>query len=161
VTPSEARSSLKRAKITIDFPLPKVLGPASSAVVPAGAKMKNSSRHEAGKKAALTMAAMSEGTLQNLIASGLIKVPLALERDYKGVKLSATIQPDGQVVFGGDSYNSLSTAGGMARKTVIGAPSDRPYPQTNGWTFWQFRDRSTGQLRDLDSLREEFLAGKK
>jgi hypothetical protein len=35
--------------------------------------------------------------------------------------------------------NALA-AGGMARKSMIGAPEGRPYPQTNGWTFWQFRD---------------------
>jgi hypothetical protein len=49
----------------------------------------------------------------------------------------------------------------MARKSVIGTPEGRPYPQTNGWTFWQFRDPKSGNLRDMDSLRQEFLASKK
>jgi hypothetical protein len=107
------------------------------------------------------MVAMSEATLQNLIAAGLIKTPLDLERDYKGVKLSAVIQPGGTVSFDGESYGSLSTAAGMAMKTVIGASPDRPCPATNGWTFWQFRDSKTGHLRDLASVREEFLTSRK
>jgi len=161
VTSAEARSSLKRAKITIDFPLPKV-PERVPAVPPPGPKPKPSaSRHEAGKRARATMVAMSEATLPNIIAAGLIKTPLQLERNYKGVKLTASIEPDGTVSFGGESFDSLSTAGGMARKTVIGAPPDRPYPQTNGWTFWQFQDPRTGELRDMDSLRVEFLASKK
>jgi hypothetical protein len=101
---------------------------------------------------------MAQATLLNLMSAGLINLPLELERSYKGAKLTATIQPDGTVAFGGDSYDSLSTAGGMARKSVIGAPKGRPYPQTNGWTFWQFRDPKTGSRRDMDSLRRELLA---
>jgi len=49
----------------------------------------------------------------------------------------------------------------MARKTVIGAPPDRPDPQTNGWTFWQFRDPKTGEPRIMNSLRQAFLTSKK
>ena len=117
-------------------------------------------RKKAGKKDAGTVAALPEATLSNLIAAGLINVPLEVERIYKGVKLQATIQPDGRIAFGGQSYDSLSTAGGMARKTVIGCPEGRPYPQTNGWTFWQFRDPTTGDLRELDSLRQQLLSSK-
>jgi hypothetical protein len=64
------------------------------------------------------------------------------------------------VSFGGESYDSLSTAAGMARKTVIAGPPDRPYPQTNGWTFWRFRDKTAG-LREMDNLRQEFVLSKK
>ena len=166
VTASEARAALKRAKITIDFPVPKAADlpaaptpPITSHGVPKTGAV--GSRQEAGKKAWETMAAMSEGTLQNLIAAGLIKPPLEIERSYKGVKLTATIQGDGSVSFDGQSYDSLSTAGGMARKSVVGAPEGRPYRQTNGWTFWQYRDPTTGKPRDMDSVRQEFLATKK
>lgn len=107
------------------------------------------------------MTAITEATLANLTAAGFVKAPLELERTYKGVKLTAMIEQDGTVTFGGASYDSLSTAGGMARKSVIGAPVGRPYPQTNGWIFWQFRDAKTGNLRDMDSLRQEFLAQKR
>jgi hypothetical protein len=71
------------------------------------------------------------------------------------------IERDGTITFGGASYDSLSTAGGMARKSVIGAPKGRPYPQTNGWAFWQFRDPKTGELQDMDGVRQQLLAMKK
>jgi hypothetical protein len=164
VTPSEARLSLKRAKISIDFPVPKVLErpPAVSATQLAAPKVKPTApRQAAGGKTREILAAMAEATVPSLISSGLVKVPLELERHYKGAKLSATIQPDGTIIFCGVSYDSLSTAGGMARKSVIGAPDGRPYPQTNGWTFWQFRDPKTGELRDMDSARQQLLASKK
>ena len=57
----------------------------------------------------------------------------------------------------GESYDSLSTAGGMARKSVIGSPPGRQYPQTNGWTFWKFCDPETGKLIEIDALRQKYL----
>jgi hypothetical protein len=56
---------------------------------------------------------------------------------------------------------TLSAAGGLGRKSVLATPQSEPAPATNGWTFWRFRDPKTGNLRDLDSLRQEFLAAKK
>jgi RAMA domain-containing protein len=158
VTASEARLSLKRAKISIDFPIPKVLEqppapPATQSVPP---RRKPAARvPDPGGRQTTTAAGT---TVANLIAAGLISVPFELERTYKGTKLTATVQPDGTVTFGDKSYDSLSTAGGMARKSVIGTKDNRPYPQTNGWTFWQFRDPRTGDRRDMDSLRQKLLA---
>jgi len=156
---ADIRSSLKRAKIKIDFPAPSVaidrekLAPMQDA----GRKKKvGTSRHEAGKKAAATARAMADATLESLIAFGLIKAPFELERAYKGAHLKAVVEQNGKVMFAGESYDSLSTAGGMARKQVIGAPPDRPYPQTNGWTFWQYRD-DKGDLHELQVLRKSYL----
>jgi hypothetical protein len=155
VTPSEARASLKRAKIMIDFPVPNITEqpPAhppppeeQKPEVPVAIK-------SAGKREAGTLAAMSEATLQDLIDAGLIKSPLELEREYKGARLVATILPDGRVSFGGQSYGSLSTAAGMARKSIVGAPKGKPFPATNGWAFWQFRDPTTGELLQVDTIR--------
>jgi hypothetical protein len=85
VIPSEARASLKRAKITIDFPLPKVLEQPAALVAPVPRKSEASTtRHEAGNKAWATMTAMAEATLPNLIAAGFVKAPLELERTYRG-----------------------------------------------------------------------------
>lgn len=163
VTPSEARASLKRAKITIDFPVPKVPEqPVTTSLSPNAAPSSDVATflQQSGDVEAATRTTTAEITLPTLIAAGLITVPLEVFRIYKGVKLVATVQPDGRVAFGGQSYDSLSTAGGMARKSVIGAPEGRPYPQTNGWTFWQFRDAKSGQLLDMDSLRQQFLASR-
>lgn len=170
VTPSEARAALKRAKITIDFPVPTAASqpapppPVTSPPITLPLAPKTASpysRRDAGLKARETMAAMAEGTLRNLITTGLISVPLEIERIYRGVRLTATIQEDGGVSFGGQLYRSLSTAANMARKSVLGVPEGKPDPSTNGWTFWQFMDPSTGNLRDMSSVRREFLAKKK
>jgi predicted type IV restriction endonuclease len=164
VTPSEARASLKRAIITIDFPLPKVLEQpvAPPPIPPIPPKPTPSiARREAGKKARETMTAMAEATLPNLIAAGFVKAPLELERTYKGVRVTASIQSSGTVCFGGEDCVTLSAAGGVARKSVLATPPSEPPPATNGWIFWQFRDPKTGNLRDMDSLRQEFLASKK
>jgi hypothetical protein len=107
------------------------------------------------------MTAMAEATLPNLIAAGFVKAPLELERTYKGVRVTASIQSSGTVCFGGEDCVTLSAAGGVARKSVLATPPSEPPPATNGWIFWQFRDPKTGNLRDMDSLRQEFLASKK
>jgi hypothetical protein len=163
VTPSEARASLKRAIITIDFPLPKVLEQPAAPAVPSVTPKPEAStaRREAGKKARETMTAMAEATIPNLIAAGFVKAPLELERTYKGVRLTASIQPGGTVLCGGETCETLSAAGGIARKSVLGTSPQEPPPATNGWTFWQFRDPKTGNLRDMDSLRQEFLASRR
>jgi hypothetical protein len=109
-----------------------------------------------GRKAAETAKAIGDATLESLIAFGLIKPPLELERDYKGSHLTAVIEASGKVVFAGEAYDSLSTAGGMARKQVVGAPPDRPYPQTNGWTFWHFRNEQ-GQSQEIEALRKGYI----
>jgi hypothetical protein len=106
-------------------------------------------------------AAGSEGTpwrtvtLADVASEGLLQPPVAISRQYKGVMLSATIEPDIRVTFGGQSFDSLSTAAGMARRSVIGAPPGRKYPQTNGWTFWNYVDED-GRPHPLDELRQRY-----
>ena len=143
---AEVRDSLRRAQVQVHFPA--ITTRASTEGQPAPApepdvKPANSPRTYAVE-------------LHDLIDAGLVQPALALEKTFKGVKLEATIEADGRVRFGEESYDSLSTAAGMARKTVIGAPPGRAYPQTNGWTFWQYRDASTGDLRPIDELRSRY-----
>jgi len=137
---AEVRASLKRAKIRIDFPVPVPPGPKGLGPGPGPGP---------------------EVTLEKLITAGLIRPPLEIERDYKGKHLAAVIRQDGKVEFSGETYDSLSTAAGIARKTVTGSPPGTPYPSTNGWTFWQYRDAATGELQPLDLLRKQYLAAKK
>lgn len=160
LSPTDIRASLKRAKIRIDFPMPGIArGPAGiePGATDTSKEKPRSSQPEATDRAGEPMAAAGEATLQQLIAGGLIQPPLEVERDYKGVHLVAIVHRNGKVEFAGESYDSLSTAAGMARKSVIGSPPDRPYPQTNGWTFWQYRDQETGKLRPIDDLRKRYL----
>jgi hypothetical protein len=44
--------------------------------------------------------------------------------------------------------------------SVIGASAGRPYPQTNGWTFWMYSD-NCGALVEIDRPRQNYLAQKK
>lgn len=156
LTPGEVRASLGRLRTTFDFPVARV-SPAAVAAAPA----KESSDAGASPIVVAGAARVSEGTpwrgvtLGQLIDAGLVRVPLDLEHRYKGTPLSARIEGPDRISFAGKVYDSVSTAGGMARKSVVGSPAGRAYPQTNGWTFWEYRT-SDGELRQLDELRRQF-----
>ena len=98
-------------------------------------------------------------TLAQLVDTGRVTPPLEIFHRYKGVDLRATIDAPDRVLYAGDVYDSLSTAAGMARKSVVGDKPGRPYPQTNGWTFWEYR-AADGSRRQLDALRSELFANK-
>ncbi|MEP6871013.1 MAG: hypothetical protein ABI939_04090, partial [Anaerolineaceae bacterium] len=93
----------------------------------------------------------SEVTLGDIISAGLLRPPVDLYRRYKGHDLGARIESDGRVSFDSQIYGSLSVAGMMARRSIIGA--DRR-AQTNGWTFWRYREAGGG-LREIDHLRRQ------
>jgi len=151
VTRSEVRASLKRAKIRIDFPVPTIAGTPRSL----------SSTPPTGQNARRTIGAAADVTVGDLIQAGLIHGRLQIEREYKGVHLTAVVRPDGKVEFDGQAYDSLSTAAGMARKSVVGAPVGQPFPQTNGWTFWKYADDHGGGLREIDQLRQAYATQRK
>ena len=96
-------------------------------------------------------------SLAGLIAAGLVKPPLDLHTTYKSVALTATVEANGTVTFRGESFRSLSTAGGMARLAAGYTSSTRRVPQTNGWTFWEFTG-ADGQEKPIDALRQRFVA---
>jgi hypothetical protein len=152
LSPAEVRASLGRLRTTFDFPV--VASPGIERVAPP-----NELAPKAALRAALPMPTKQIGdgtpwrrvTLAQLIEAGLVPLPLDIEHRYRGTQLAARIEAADRVVFDGQAYDSLSTAGGMARKSVIGSPTGRDYPQTNGWTFWERRkaDRTLGVLDEL------------
>lgn len=93
-------------------------------------------------------------TLGDVMSAALLRPPTELFRRYKGNDLRARIEADGRVSFGNQIYGSLSVAGMMARRTIIG--QDRRAP-TNGWTFWKFRGND-GNLHLMDELRQQLWA---
>jgi hypothetical protein len=95
-------------------------------------------------------------SVQELITVGLITPPLELEKTYLKQLLRARLEADGRVTYAGETYSSLSIAGGVARASIVGTPSGRKYLQTNGWIFWQFRDKD-GQLKRVDVLRQRYF----
>jgi len=161
LTQGDVKDALGRARITFDFPARE--RPISSRRVHVPEpdpepkpEPRKQGRTDKKRPRVLRPKEVSAVTIQQLIADRLIEPPLDLRRPYKGRELSARIERDGRVSFDGDTYNSVSVAAAMARKSVIGAAPGRKYPQTNGWTFWRFRDRD-GALRELSVLRERFV----
>src|SRR5215211_3300976 len=158
LTPSEIRESLKRADIRIDFPVVSVSSQSSAREVEdeATPPVEVVEQVQGGQKT-LNIPGVK---VIDLIRANLIEPPLKLEKVYKGVHLEAEVQQDGTIVFDGDTYKSLSLAAALARKSIIGAPEGRKYPQTNGWVFWKYRDSETGRLGEIDVLRQRYLNGR-
>jgi tetratricopeptide (TPR) repeat protein len=90
-------------------------------------------------------------TLAEVIASGLIDVPVSLFRRYKATRLEARLLANGKVEFQGIEYDTCSNAADAARGTVTGQRMN-----TNGWTFWRYRD-GRGEIRTLDDARQHVL----
>lgn len=148
--PAEVRASLRRLRITIDVPQVRVEPPVEPQPGPIPRTTTAPARRERSEAGTPWRAV----TLAQLVEGGLVRLPCDLEVRYRGKELSARIERPARIVFDGQPYDSLSTAGGMARKSVIGSPPGRAYPQTNGWTFWRCR-RADGSLGMLDELRRQ------
>jgi len=157
LAPSEIRESLKRADIHIDFPVVSVSSQSAARETEhEEAQTVEVVEKEEGKQKTLNIPGVQ---VIDLIRANLIQPPLKLEKQYKGSHLEAEIQQDGTIVFDGDTYRSLSLAASYARKSIIGAPAGRKYPQTNGWVFWKYHDSQTGRLEEIDVLRQRYLTG--
>lgn len=141
--PAEIREGLTRMEVRFDFPS----APAQEA---AGTPPETQTgRKKAGGTGGTPW---REVTLTDLVGERQLNLPVELRKTYKRVQLSGRIESDGRVSFGGKRYDSLSMAAAHARRTIIGNPEGRPYPQTNGWTFWHFLDVD-GVWSELDVLR--------
>lgn len=126
----DVHASLSRCRFKFDFPVPADI---------------DTPTHIEG----------SEVTLLMLIQAGIIQAPLQLKKTYKGIKLSATLEGDGSVVFEKIPYASPSAAGAHARASVVGFDSEGKPPSTNGWDFWSFSSFS-GHLVSLAKARAMF-----
>lgn len=161
LSPGEIRASLGRLRTTFDFPV--VAAPAMPPVSgPATVRTHTAARSSTKAKAPRTVGPRTPWrhvTLDQLISAGIVRVPFPIEHRYRGSIVSAVIQGASRIVFAGTAYDSLSTAGGYARVSVAGKFAGREIPQTNGWTFWEYR-ASDEALRPLDALRRELHEGK-
>jgi Restriction Enzyme Adenine Methylase Associated/Type I restriction enzyme R protein N terminus (HSDR_N) len=148
---AEIRDSLKRADLRVSFPVvvtpPFLNAPAGRSVVGAPVPAPSGPQSSRGPRI----------TPRSLLQAGLIKAPLTIEATYKGAQLMATIDANGSVVYAGTSHGSLSAAGGAAKASVNLTPSGEPFPATNGWTFWQYRDPGSSQLVPMDRLYQRFV----
>jgi len=161
LSPTEVRASLGRLRATFDFPIVAARAVERLAPVkePAPARPGPAPVVESGPKH------VGDGTpwrlvmLAQLVDGGLVRLPLDIAHRYRGTQLTAQIEDASRISFGGTVYDSLSMAGAVARRSVVGPPAGREYPQTNGWTFWQYR-RADGTLGVLDELRRELHESK-
>jgi predicted type IV restriction endonuclease len=153
LSPAEVKASLTRVRIRLDFPA--VAATVARPLVESGV-----ATEERESESSEMPSARGEGTpwrgvmLKDVISAGLVQLPLELHRIYKGRSFVGRITAAESIWWEGQEFESLSTAAGVARASVIGRPPDRKYPQTNGWTFWHFTDED-GRDRPLDELRQK------
>jgi predicted type IV restriction endonuclease len=140
----DVRSSLGRALVHIDFP-----------VVSVEIRGRRSAETRDDKRRTHAIPERHGVQLSDLIRSGQITLPFRIEATWRKQPFTATITGPNAVVFKGNTHASLSVAAGMARNIANGLPGDgRKYWQTNGWTFWKYRDPKSGALRPLSDLRK-------
>ena len=142
LSPNEITASLQRLQVRFDFPVDPGTVTASAAPGKRRRRKSGPSRKTLGV------------SLRDVIQAGLLVPPLKLFRHYKGHDLEAELNPDGTVSFQGTSYKTCSHAADLARSTVTGRRMN-----TNGWTFWQYRDQN-GKLLELAVPRQELLKRK-
>jgi hypothetical protein len=96
-----------------------------------------------------------EGSIQDLIAAGLLHPPIEVEATYLQRRVTATINSQGEFEVEGEIFASPSASAGRARGLVKG--DGRIYP-TSGWDFWSVR-HPDGSLVTLAALRERLGKG--
>lgn len=153
LTTAEVRESLQRAQVQVHFPV-MALQPPAVAQASVTSISQTTSPDDEGEPSPPSTG--HEVRLKDLVDAGILEPPFRLVKLYKGVLLEAVVRADGLVDFDGQAYESLSTAAGMARRSVVGAPPGRPYPATNGWKFWRCQD-ATGESCQVDRLRQQYL----
>jgi len=146
----EVRSSIRRCKVNLEFPVTPDEMLASAAGRPRA-------RRRRGRRPSSTNAT-HDVTVLDLVESGLLQPPVQLQCKYKGRDLVASIDADGAEEFGGTKHQSLSLAAGAARASVIGLRPKGRSPPTNGWTFWKYLS-ADGTMRPMDEARRAFVEG--
>jgi hypothetical protein len=154
--PAEIKAGLARVRIRLDFPEELIPAARQPTPTPRPAPAKPGKGLAGPSPSVAGSTPWRDVTLRDVVTAGLIQLPLDLEKTYLGHYITARIEADGRITFASDTYDSLSTAAGVARASIIGAPPGRKYPQTNGWIFWRFRDQD-GQVRPLDVLRQRYF----
>jgi hypothetical protein len=140
------RASLSRAQVSARFPAPRLLAPLAMAP----AANPTAGRRQPPRPESVTLA--------DLITSGHVRPPLALEKRFQGVPLRASLEAGGRIAFSGAHYDSPAAAAAAARAAVSGAPAAARRAPDDGWSFWQYREPTGGQLHLLDELRRQYLA---
>jgi predicted type IV restriction endonuclease len=157
ITKSALKASLLRADIRITFPAAPVVrlsNPAEPEEVTARKPSKPKREpvdRQAGKRNTGNPAARTQD-LAELFARGILKPDTTLVAVYRGKNLTAIITKEGQIAFGGQTYDSPSAAGSAAYQSVSPRKGDKA-PSVNGWDFWKVKHPKTGDVVQLGVLR--------
>lgn len=164
LTDGDIRHSLKRADVQVGFPVTSGSAETPEEQGESRRRKTRPSRKRGGKEGGerkrkhITYSC----TLKDLIVAGLLSPPFELEATWRKQRFTGVVEKDGSVTFQDRPYLSLSVSGGMARNIASGPPPDgRAYYQTNGWTFWKYRDNKTGKLEVVDVLRQRYLGSRR
>jgi predicted type IV restriction endonuclease len=150
LTPKDVLNSLRRLTVRVEQP---PLQYPARAVKPVPAEP-TQTRVARPKKSGGRKSPQAFGVkLADLIAAGVLSVPLRLFRKYRGKVLEGTLLPDGRVQFGSRVFDTGSMAACQARATVTGRPMN-----TNGWNFWQVE--KDGKPVTLEVVRAAYLKAK-
>lgn len=160
LTHGDILNSLKRTDVQVGFPVSPTSMQAPETQDEPGKRKSRVPRRRGGKERGERKKGhiIYNCTLTDLISAGLLSPPFELEATWRKRRFTALVEKDGSITFQGQQYRSLSVSGGMARNIASGPPKDgRAYYQTNGWTFWKYRDNKSGKLEVIDVLRQRFL----
>ena len=150
LTPREIVESLRRLDLRFESATPV---PAMASTPPQEEKTAASARVD--RKARVRREQKGKKhfgiAIAKLIEDGYLNPPIRLFRKYKGRMMEAKLFPDGSVEFEGTRYPSCSTAAETARSTVTGRKMN-----TNGWSFWQYKD-GKGKTETLLDVRERYV----
>jgi hypothetical protein len=75
---------------------------------------------------------------------------LKIYKEYKNIKLEAEIMENNKIKFNEEIYNSPSSAAIAAIQQSTGSSR----LTENGWRFWRYKDKITGEEKYLDELRK-------
>lgn len=138
LTPEEIRGSMRRCKLTLDFPLsPDDLPRRATAV----------------RKRASSGSGASGITLLELVRAKVLKTPLELVGRHKNAEIRARVLKDGTVEFQGEIHASLSTAASAALASLGALTPQGKHRAVNGWDFWKYR-APNGELTPIGAARE-------
>jgi len=156
---AEIRAGLGRVRIRLDFP--ETPNPPDEQRIRPPATLRQSDARvskarRGARKADADVAPRLDVSVHDLVTAGLVHPPLALEKLYKGQRLTGRLEANGQVQCLGKAFDSLSMSAAAARASVIGTGAEGKHPPTNGWAFWKFQD-SDGQFKPLDVLRQRYV----
>ena len=155
LTPKEIANSIRRLDVRVESvsPLPTDTPGANDAGPRArGKRARRAGAAKRGRNGSARVRPQALGiSLADVIGAGILSPPVPLFRRYRDRDMKAILLPDGSVEFEGTVYRTCSTAPEHVRGTVTSGNMN-----TNGWTFWQYRD-GDGKPKERSAARNEFL----